>query len=269
MNRIRNHFGGMLTGDRSTRDILIAVAIALLLGALIAWAIFRPQPDSNETATGPTSPDAAVEAAPEQPGAYVPAPVTADPKEFATALFTAACTFDTTTPREELEANLRTYVWPDGTDRAQAGPLMEFGSENRMETRAEQAMRLLPKCGVPEGERWREMRESEFYQVADVVSVVADDEHIQWAADHPALNPENIPGEFDRHIVTVTVETQLRSALADDPVTAATLEGPDPDEAGKTTYTFSIGFYCAGPVNTDPAEPMCAVAGSNHSSTFH
>lgn len=255
---------GMTTGNVGTltpRQVAIVALLALVLAGLIAWIMFRPAP-TDTSATAPTGtattpaqdPAASASSAPvagDRLGLVTHVPVTTDPAEFGAAFALASCSWDSTAhTREDMAENLKRFIDPDGSGRRQAG-------DHRTQMRANLTLSGLEACGVPAAAGWRGLRSSQMYTLVEILDVRVDDEHADWGFG--VLVPENVGGPDDRHYVSVDVRVQERTALADDPTTAGDLQGPDPDSIGYSTATISLLVTCAGPVDADPAEPMCAV----------
>ena len=255
---------GMTTGNVGTltpRQVTIIAGIALVIAGLIAWIMFRPaapsdtaQPNPTGTATAapaPAQPTTSVPAAGDRLGLVTHVPVTSDPAEFGAAFALASCSWDSTAhTREDMAENLKRFIDPDGSGRRQAG-------DHRTQMRANLTLSGLEACGVPAAAGWRGLRSSQMYTLVEILDVRVDDEHADWGFG--VLVPENVGGPDDRHYVSVDVRVQERTARADDPTTAGDLQGPDPDSIGYSTATISLLVTCAGPVDADPAEPMCAV----------
>lgn len=102
-------------GSMTTRQVVMIAALALVLGALVAWLVFRPtnsEPTPNIASATPTTPsennNAPSPTTGTRLGLVTHVPVTADPAQFATAYALASCSWDATAhTRADMIDNLK------------------------------------------------------------------------------------------------------------------------------------------------------------------
>lgn len=249
----------------STRQLLTAVAISLVITVALGWLILRPQ--TSETVAPVSTPDAASSAAPSvTPGSgdIIRPIVTDDPREYASTLIQSLCTWDAaTTTRTELEENAAAWTDPAGGERPY--PFLRNNSPQALQKDwqaiKQQAILRLDDCFVPTESNWWSYEQNGMVQTATVIETKLNDEHEMWGTsqlndDDLEITDINTGESYDRNIVTVVVEVRQRPAAAEtDPELADEVDTAP--NSGVRTVSFSLSVICHGPTDADPPEPIC------------